>query len=122
MHGKTANDVCCACQGGSNGCVDDTTWVDSDGDGCELYNTKDLCALYGDAFENDGKTATDACCLCKSITTTSIRSTSKTDPRPKKTASSSDDKKAAGDTSGGLFYSFTSLTFSLVLLVATLLV
>jgi serine protease len=80
VYGKTANDVCCTCGGGSDSssqCEDDTDWEDSEGDGCDWYNTLSRCAVHGDSFENDGKTASDACCLCQGVTVSSIQAFSK---------------------------------------------
>lgn len=72
-----AQQACCVCGGGSNGCSDVEGWVDSDGDGCDVYEQNDYCSLYGNFFENDGHTASTACCACQGITSTSIASTSK---------------------------------------------
>jgi len=50
------------------GCVDDPLeWYDSDGPkyDCEWYGSKFYyCKLYGDYYENFGKTANEACCVC----------------------------------------------------------
>jgi Subtilase family len=76
IYGKTANDVCCLCSGGyypSGQCEDDKDWQDSDGDNCDWYNTLSRCAVHGDSHENDGKTASDACCLCQGVTVSTIQ-------------------------------------------------
>jgi hypothetical protein len=72
-----AQQVCCVCGGGSYACSDAEGWVDSDGDGCDFYAQGHNCALLGNFFENDGQTASTACCACRGITATSIASTSK---------------------------------------------
>ena len=52
--------------GKDNTCVDDATWYDSDGEeyGCKWYKTyaQFRCVKFGRCFENDGKTANQACC------------------------------------------------------------
>ena len=45
-------------------CVDDPTWVDAWGDGCEWYEFRYLCQAFGPLSLNDGKTAIEACCTC----------------------------------------------------------
>jgi len=48
-------------------CTDDPeNWYDSDGPqyDCDWYAQGNNCAQYGDSFENDGKTANEACCGC----------------------------------------------------------
>jgi hypothetical protein len=79
--GLTAQDVCCACGGGSStpvidvpsenadapGCSDSPSrWVDEDNDGCAWYALGDNCQQFGDAYSNYGKTANEACCACRS--------------------------------------------------------
>ena len=76
-----AQEACCACGGGSFACSDAAGWVDSDGDGCDFYEQDDNCSNFGNYFENDGQTASTACCACRGITATSIASTSKSGPR-----------------------------------------
>lgn len=50
---------------GDGDCVDAPAgWVDSDGDGCDYYNSQTRCSLFGSSFENDGNTANDVCCQC----------------------------------------------------------
>ena len=44
-------------------------WYDSDDSDtrnfdCTWYGQKDNCILYGDDYENMGKTANEACCVC----------------------------------------------------------
>ena len=86
-NGITANMACCACGGGvPDGppataaptvsptlsptppptCGDEPNWHDSDGVtfNCEWYAQKTNCAVYGDNYENNGKTANAACCVC----------------------------------------------------------
>lgn len=67
LYGKTANEVCCTCAGGSSGpkCVDDNDWKNSLGMGCEWYDSELKCRL-NDSFGDKG--AADACCLCKDAT------------------------------------------------------
>jgi len=55
----------------SSGCEDETLdegeeWHDSDGDeyDCDWYSNENNCEEYGDAYENDGYTAKQACCAC----------------------------------------------------------
>ena len=81
--GKTANQACCACGGGSaleapdmeptfdfdpppnTGCYDSTAgWRDSVGDDCVWYAQGDNCAFYGDQFAGEFGTANQACCAC----------------------------------------------------------
>ena len=45
-------------------CVDDSTWVDSGGDGCDWYSVPFLCQAFGPLYSNEGKTANEACCIC----------------------------------------------------------
>lgn len=79
-NGITAQDACCECDGGAAGnCEDEPGWVDSLGDGCDWYEENDACDLYGDSFENDGLTASEACCACKGSTVTTIIFNSKGD-------------------------------------------
>jgi len=90
-NGITANMACCVCGGGAPDgppatatptasptanptpsptppptCGDEPQWHDSDGVtfGCEWYAQKTNCAVYGDNYENYGKTANAACCVC----------------------------------------------------------
>lgn len=46
------------------GCVDEEGWVNSRGDGCDTYGFF-KCVFFGNWFENEGKTANDACCVCQ---------------------------------------------------------
>jgi hypothetical protein len=80
--GKTANQACCACGGGSNldvdreradimnapvtdqSCWDFVDWRDSSGYNCIWYSQGDHCSLYGNQFENEGGNANTACCTC----------------------------------------------------------
>jgi hypothetical protein len=85
--GKTANQACCACGGGSTAadsrtssttpadfppaknarsCWDYDPWYDSVGDGCSWYAQGDNCQYYGDDFAdpNLGLTAQITCCAC----------------------------------------------------------
>jgi hypothetical protein len=71
--GKTANEACCACGGGSTSSDDpvcsDTIdgWVDSLGDSCDWYagySEVDRCYLYGNGHANQGATANEVCCVC----------------------------------------------------------
>ena len=41
-------------------------WYDSDGPDydCNYYAQGDNCAMYGNQYENMGKTANQACCVC----------------------------------------------------------
>jgi len=64
--GLTANDACCFCGGGDDGCKDIQGWVDSSGDNdCAVWEANGWCA-YGGGFANQetGKTANEACCFC----------------------------------------------------------
>ena len=48
-------------------CFDVNNWYDSDGPGfdCTWYSAEDYyCTNYGHLFENFGKTANEACCIC----------------------------------------------------------
>lgn len=45
-------------------CVDDTTWTDATGDGCDWYSNRFLCQAFALLFSNDGRSAFDACCAC----------------------------------------------------------
>lgn len=55
----------CSTGGGGTDCTNSAGWVDSDGDGCDFYETtENACALYGGDYENNGETANDACCKC----------------------------------------------------------
>lgn len=46
-------------------CEDVPGWTDSQGYDCEVYATSNQwCEKYGDDFENDGRTANEACCVC----------------------------------------------------------
>jgi hypothetical protein len=73
-NGVDANEACCECGGGAAAnCEDDSEWVDSAGDGCDWYaDGEDRCELFGDGYENDGKTAQDACCVCQGTTATTV--------------------------------------------------
>merc|ERR1712150_211071 len=71
-NGVTANDACCACGGGttpSYECTDTPGWHDSEGEtfDCEWYAEKQNCFHYGDQYSNNGMTANQACCVCKSL-------------------------------------------------------
>merc|ERR1712038_481354 len=67
--GKTASEACCGCGGG---CYDlrvngDEAWYDGGGStfDCSWYEAgPDRCAMYGARFENFGKVANEACCVC----------------------------------------------------------
>jgi hypothetical protein len=75
VYNLVANDVCCTCGGGaSSDCVDEAGWKDSDGDGCAWYAQDPLarCSMYGSCCENNGLTASEACCVCNRISTTTI--------------------------------------------------
>ena len=65
--GKTANQACCICGGGSSPCEDVQGWHDSGGTkyNCEWYSKSLHCIQYGDKYENGGYTANQACCACK---------------------------------------------------------
>ena len=65
--GKTANQACCSCGGGSSPCKDVEGWHDSGGTkyNCEWYSEPLHCIQYGDKYENGGFTANQACCVCK---------------------------------------------------------
>lgn len=68
--GKTANQACCDCGGGSIPvipCENVEGWHDSDGTqfNCEWYSKLRRCEKYGDKYENHGYTANQACCQCK---------------------------------------------------------
>jgi len=76
VYGQVAQEACCVCGGGTTDCVDVEGWVDSDGDGCDFYDEFN-CMLFGDWFENEGHTASTACCACQGVTATSIASTTK---------------------------------------------
>ncbi|CAB9526035.1 metalloproteinase dpy-31 [Seminavis robusta] len=82
--GKTANQACCACGGGSNidsqfkdeapladpvladdACYDTPIdWRDSVGDTCLWYSQGDNCLYYGDDFTTELGSANQACCAC----------------------------------------------------------
>jgi len=77
--GKTANEACCVCGGGSgsNGsitlapaetgtCEDSPRdWKDTDEDDCTWYAQKDdRCDIFGSYSNNDGKSANEVCCVC----------------------------------------------------------
>jgi hypothetical protein len=57
----------------ASSCEDVKDWHDSDGAkyDCEWYSepNKNRCGQYGGTLGNDGKTANEACCACKSATT-----------------------------------------------------
>jgi len=66
--GKTANEACCGCGGGTEPvCKNIENWHDAGGTkyNCAWYKKFDRCELYGDFFENFGYTANKACCACK---------------------------------------------------------
>lgn len=44
---------------------DGSTWVDAEGDGCEVYFTNGYCEEYGDDFANQDLTANMVCCGCE---------------------------------------------------------
>ena len=81
--GKTANQACCSCGGGSlvesvaeddmqlsdpvlsdNMCWDTPDWTDSVGDSCTWYEQGDNCLYYGDEFATAKGNANEACCAC----------------------------------------------------------
>ncbi len=77
----TASEACCVCGGGNRGggnraggssgggtCTTDHSWYDSGGPkySCEWYKTTpNACTLFGSKYSNFGKTAKQACCVCK---------------------------------------------------------
>jgi len=65
--GKTANQACCSCGGGSKPCTDVPGWHDADGTqyNCQWYSRFRRCQRYGDLYRNFGYTANEACCVCK---------------------------------------------------------
>ena len=67
--GFTAEDVCCACDGGMSDdydCKDKPKdFEDSEGNDCDWYAKKDKRCRFAEDYENDdGMTAKDACCAC----------------------------------------------------------
>ncbi len=88
--GKTANQACCACGGGSSaladfdmnmgdgdqeapaagvelddiGCYDFPDFRDNVGDGCMWYAQGINCEYYGAQFRSEMGTANEACCIC----------------------------------------------------------
>jgi hypothetical protein len=51
-------------------CIGNTAgWVDSDGDGCDVYEAHDDpgCPLYGHSFDGGMGVAQDNCCYCSDI-------------------------------------------------------
>ena len=68
-NGKTAQDACCTCGGGtSEDCVDDPLgWTDSVGDGCDWYGVDNRCEVYSSEIGTDGKTPLEACCVCQGV-------------------------------------------------------
>lgn len=67
-NGDTANVACCVCGGG---CKDDEEWHEAGGEqfDCAWYSTNPerKCLYFGHRNANKGKTANDACCLCKRL-------------------------------------------------------
>jgi hypothetical protein len=76
--GYTATEACCVCGGGTSDgstptspppgegqCEDVQGWYDSDGPeyDCTWYEENDACE-FASEYENDGYTATEACCVC----------------------------------------------------------
>jgi hypothetical protein len=113
VYNLVANDVCCTCGGGaSSNCVDEAGWTDSDGDGCAWYAEDPLtrCSVFGSCCENNGFTASEACCVCDGILATTIQALSKDSPRGKQT------EKTIAIESSGAIPSFTmSFMMSLVM-------
>ncbi len=82
--GKTANQACCVCGGGSSaerdmgdqqsapvgvalndaGCYDFDGFYDNVGDGCVWYAQGYNCEYYGSQFASERGTANEACCAC----------------------------------------------------------
>lgn len=83
--GHTAITACCVCNGGTNydECIDVTInempWADAEGDSCEAYDPAlnsvgdddsyyddgdTWCSYFGTDYENNGFTASTACCIC----------------------------------------------------------
>jgi len=53
------------CPGIYESCRDDTQWQNvQTGDTCQEYTLDRWCIEYGDDFDEHGKTANEACCLC----------------------------------------------------------
>lgn len=65
--GKTANEACCVCGGGTQPCEDVEGWYDNEGPSydCSWYKWFNRCARFGDKYSNFGYTANEACCACK---------------------------------------------------------
>lgn len=85
-NGHTAVTACCSCGGGSdfdqkcsNVQVNGQPWIDSDGEGCNVYDPANsdvgeddvyyddgdtYCSYFGDGYANAGYTAQQACCVC----------------------------------------------------------
>jgi hypothetical protein len=106
IYGLVADYVCCMCGGGiASGCEDAPGWTDSFGDDCSWYGEDPWyrCSNYGSSFENDGWTATEACCVCEGISTTSLQAQSKDTPRDNNTRVNT---TQAPETSSGAFASF----------------
>jgi len=64
----TVNQACCNCGGGAlapePACNDWSSWIDSYGDGCDVYRTE-WCGSAAEPYYNDeGVDANDACCAC----------------------------------------------------------
>ena len=80
-NGRTANEACCGCGGGSrsaSSCTDNSAWRDSFGDGCEWYEVDDRCSEFGTSFANaDGLTASTECCACRNSIFTTVTSSVK---------------------------------------------
>ena len=63
-------DECSVMESEASACVDDSSWADSTGTGCEGYGD-DLsqnqvpCAAAAGLADTDGRTAVDACCVCQ---------------------------------------------------------
>jgi hypothetical protein len=120
-YGLVAKDVCCKCGGGtSSGCEDEPGWTDLDGDGCSWYAEDPLyrCSVFGSCCENNGFTASEACCVCDGITTTTIQASYKNkSTRSKSTGGTSN--PPGGSPSSSSRYSRTVSSFSWALWIST---
>jgi len=54
--------------GAAGACVDDSDWVDIDGDACDAYQANPLWCYDAQAYRNDNETsAADKCCVCYGV-------------------------------------------------------
>ena len=62
----SANEVCCACGGGTTYCADYPKWHDAHKSAysCQQYRETEECETYGKGYVNFGMSASNACCAC----------------------------------------------------------